>query len=174
MGPLSYFLGPVGVPWFIVALSTIIVPTLSITGLIERKIGMKMNSIKLFVAMTLLAGLPSMSHASTAGRKVEFSVVSTPAGTAWLPAEVEVYAGETITFVVKHDLASGPEFHGFKISELNIEKQVNRGKPLSFDVVIGPDLGGKKLMVGCQFHPKHIGAELDVEKKAEKKAEKYR
>ena len=47
----------------------------------------------------------------------------------WMPKTIEVTQGETVTFLVTHDLEGGFDFHGFFIPALKIARQVNRHKP---------------------------------------------
>ena len=90
--------------------------------------------------------------------------------THWEPETITAKPGEHLKFVVTHDLVGGFDFHGFTIKELNISKQVNRGTPLVVEATIPADAKTSEYKIVCQFHPKHVGANLEVKEGAEKPA----
>ena len=83
----------------------------------------------------------------------------------WTPERIEVTAGESIKLTAKHDLDGGFDFHGLFIPVLKISKQVDRHKPLSFELSIPTDLKAGDYPIGCHFHSKHVGAHLIVNDK---------
>ena len=87
----------------------------------------------------------------------------------WMPEKVEVTAGETVKFNVKHELEGGFDFHGFFIPALNITEQVERNKPKIIEVKIPSTLKPGEYPIGCQFHPKHVRALLIVKEPAKAK-----
>lgn len=90
----------------------------------------------------------------------------------WMPEKVEVTAGETVKFVAKHELQGGFDFHGFSIPVLNVAEQVERNKPKTVEVKIPSTLKPGEYPIGCQFHPKHVGALLIVKEAPKKEAPK--
>ncbi len=86
----------------------------------------------------------------------------------WTPSPIEVFAGETVKFVVKHELKGGFDFHGFFIPVLRIAEQVTRNKTFEKEVNIPASLNPGEYEIGCQFHPSHVAAKLIV-KEAPKK-----
>jgi len=86
----------------------------------------------------------------------------------WMPEVIEVTQGEKIKFVVKHDLEGGFDFHGFFIPVLKVSEQVDRHKPKNVEVSISKDIKPGEYPIGCQFHPKHVGARLVVKAVAKK------
>ncbi len=97
-----------------------------------------------------------------APRVVELSTVMVNGAVHWMPDVVEVKPGESIRFVLKHELEGGFDFHGFSIPALKIAKQVNRRQPLNVDVELPLDMAPGEYPIACQFHPKHVGAKLVV------------
>lgn len=95
-------------------------------------------------------------------REVVLETKSINNATHWEPEKIEVQPGEKIHVVAKHDLKGGFDFHGLYIPVLKIQKQVNRGKPESFDVTIPKDLKPGEYDVKCHLHPTHVGAKLVV------------
>lgn len=86
----------------------------------------------------------------------------------WVPQRVEVKQGETVKFVVKHDLEGGFDFHGFFIPQLKIQKQVNRHKAEEITLKVPQNLKMGEYPIGCHFHPKHVAATLVVKEGVEK------
>ena len=80
----------------------------------------------------------------------------------WTPETIEVTQGEKVKITAKHDLEGGFDFHGLLIPVLKISEQVNRHQPKVLEVTIGKDVKPGEYKIGCQFHPKHVGAKLIV------------
>src|SRR5438105_3335259 len=110
------------------------------------------------LALTALCSLPSFGDGRTINMKTEI----VDGATHWMPEKVEVRPGEKVKFVVTHKLKEGFNLHGFSIPTLKIAKQVDRDKELTIPVEIPADLKPGEYEIGCQFHPKHVGAKLVV------------
>ena len=118
----------------------------------------------LISSISFLALLISFSSFAVAEkmREIEMKVGKIGEVTHWLPEKVEVTQGEKVKFVAKHDLPGGFDFHSFSIPVLKVEKQVDRGKPLTVEVAIPTTLKPGEYKIGCQFHAKHAPATLVV------------
>ena len=95
-----------------------------------------------------------------APRVIELKTEMVNGAVHWMPEKVEVKQGEKVTFLVKHEVTGGFNLHGFSIPALKIAKQVDRSKPLEVTAEITVAPGDYD--IGCQFHPKHVGAKLHV------------
>jgi plastocyanin len=124
---------------------------------------MKLRTLALVLSVFSAAVVQAKDAAP---RVVELHAEMINGAVHWMPAKVEVTQGETVKFVVKHDLKEGFAFHGFSIPALKVTKQVNRGTPLNWEGKV--DLAPGEYPIQCQFHPKHVGGQLVV--KAAKKS----
>lgn len=113
------------------------------------------STVALFITTQLFA-------VDTGCREINLHTEKVGEALHWMPNRVEVTQGEKVRFIVKHDLEGGFDFHGFYIPALKISQQVNRHKPLSLEVTIPSDIKVGEHRIGCQFHPKHVGATLVV------------
>jgi len=95
-------------------------------------------------------------------REITISVEKRGEVTHWSPDRVEVFPGEKIKFIVKHDLEGGYDFHGFFVPQLKIQKQINRYKTEEITVSIPKSMKAGEYPMGCHFHPKHVAATLVV------------
>jgi plastocyanin len=105
------------------------------------------------------------SIAFGAEREIALETKTIDGAIHWTPSVVEVTQGESVKFVVKHDVEGGFDFHGFFIPALKISSQVNRHKPETVVAKIPSSLKPGEYPIGCQFHPKHVAAKLVVKKK---------
>jgi len=110
-----------------------------------------------------VAPQPAMMKAQDM-RQVTFEVKTVDGATHWEPGSVDVKPGETVKFIIKNDLATGPDFHGFAVEGLKIQKQINRGKTEEIVAQIPADMKEGDYPVSCRFHPKHVPAKLVVKK----------
>lgn len=106
--------------------------------------------------------LTSILVAAPAAREISLETKKINDAVHWTPEKVEVTAGETVKFIVKHDLEGGFDFHGFFIPVLNVTEQVDRHKAKNIEVKIPKTLKPGEYPIGCQFHPKHVRATLVV------------
>lgn len=121
----------------------------------------------------LIFGLFFLTHsifAVATAREITLETKKINEAVHWTPEKVEVVPGETIKFIVKHDLEGGFDFHGFFIPVLNVTEQVTRHEPKTVEVMVPKNLKAGEYPIGCQFHPKHVKATLVVKK--ENKAKK--
>ncbi len=112
----------------------------------------------LIISLLTLASTFSFS----ASREIVIKTEKIGEAVHWMPAKIEVTPGETIKLVAKHDLEGGFDFHGLNIPVLKIQKKVDRHKPLTMDVTIPKTLKPGDYEITCHFHPKHVGATLNV------------
>lgn len=120
-------------------------------------------SMKKISLLTFGLSLISLTLFATAKpREVTLETKKIKEAVHWTPEKVEVSSGETVKFVVKHELEGGFDFHGFFIPALNIAEQVERNKPKTIEVKIPGSLKPGEYPIGCQFHPKHVAAVLIV------------
>lgn len=97
-----------------------------------------------------------------APREIVISTEKIGESVHWVPQRVEVFPGEEIKFVIKHELQGGFDFHGFFVPQLKIQKQVNRNKAEELTVKIPKKMKLGEYPMGCHFHPKHVPATLVV------------
>lgn len=112
---------------------------------------------------TLLVCIVTLSSAFAAPREIKIHTEKKDEAVHWMPEVIEVTEGESVNFLVSHDVEGGFDFHGFKIPELKIEKSIDRGKPQTISTKITLKPG--TYAIGCQFHPKHQPAKLVVNAK---------
>ena len=109
-----------------------------------------------------LGVIASTLFATATPREVTLETKKINEAVHWTPEKVEVTAGETVKFVIKHELEGGFDFHGFFIPALKVTEQVERNKPKTIEVKIPGSLKPGEYPIGCQFHPKHVAATLIV------------
>ncbi len=114
-----------------------------------------------FVSTLAFSGLAF----ATAVREIEIHTEKVGEAVHWMPEKVEVAPGESVKFVVKHDLEGGFDFHGFTLKNTKIAKQVNRHKPETITWTVPTNLKAGEYPITCQFHPKHVPATLVVKSK---------
>jgi len=116
-------------------------------------------------ALLLIVGIVFQVSAAQQEISLKTEMVKTKEGEAvhWMPGQIKVKQGDHLKFTVHHDLDAGFDFHGFFIPSLKIAKQVSRHKPLVVEVTIPKDMKPGEYDIGCQFHPKHVPAKLQVE-----------
>lgn len=114
--------------------------------------------MKHLVLFGLIFGLASLG----AVREVTIQTEKKDDGVHWMPEKVEVVTGETVKFLIKHDLPEGFEFHGFFIPQLKIQKEVHRNKAEEVTVQIPADMKPGDYIIGCHLHPTHKPATLVV------------
>lgn len=115
------------------------------------------------------AFLTSVLFAAPKAREITLETKKINEAVHWTPEKIEVTQGETVDFIVKHDLEGGFDFHGFFIPVLNVTEQVDRHKPKTVEVTIPSSLKPGEYPIGCQFHPKHVRATLIVKEAAKSK-----
>ena len=116
----------------------------------------------------LVLGLVLNSAVFAATREIVMETQKVDDAVHWRPEKVEVTPGETVKFVVKHDLEGGFDFHGFFVPQLKIQKQVNRHKAEEVTVKIPKHMKEGEYPMGCHYHPKHVAATLIVKSKTTK------
>ena len=121
-----------------------------------KKLISSISFLAMFISSVLSFGAAEMV------REIEMKVGKIGEVTHWLPEKVEVTEGEKVKFIAKHDVPGGFDFHSFSIPVLKIEKQVDRGKPVTVEVTIPKTLKPGEYKIGCQFHAKHAPATLVV------------
>lgn len=126
--------------------------------------------MKNILSITLgLVFITTSLFATSGAREITLSTQKIKDAVHWTPKKIEVTAGEKVKFIVKHDLEGGFDFHGFLIPVLNVTEQVDRHKPKIVEVTIPSTLKPGEYPIGCQFHPKHVGAFLIVKAPSEAK-----
>jgi len=130
----------------------------------EKLLGRDINDpMKNLLQITLgFAFLTSILFAAPTNREITLETKKINEAVHWTPEKIEVTPGETVKFIVKHDLEGGFDFHGFFIPVLNVTEQVDRHKPKTVVVSIPSKLKPGEYPIGCQFHPKHVRALLIV------------
>ena len=120
--------------------------------------------MKLFLSLSLFTFLfTTASFATDPGcREIQIKTEKIGEAVHWMPEKIEVHPGEKVTFVAKHDLEGGFDYHGLLIPALKVSSQVDRHKVTRVDVSVPKDFKVGEYPIGCQFHPKHVGALLIV------------
>lgn len=117
--------------------------------------------MKLIIALFTMVSLSAWS-AAPAPREISLKTAKVGEAVHWQPEKIEVKAGEKVKLIATHDLEGGFDFHGLFIPELKVSETVNRHKPTSVEVTVPKTLKPGEYKIGCQFHPKHVGATLVV------------
>jgi plastocyanin len=121
-----------------------------------------LRRLLVLLVASVWASAPALAVSSA--RTIEIKTQKIGDAVHWMPEAVDAKAGETIRFVVKHELEGGFDFHGFSIPELKISKRVDRKKTLEFEVKIPAEMKEGSYKIGCQFHPAHKWSELKIQK----------
>ena len=129
------------------------------------------TGIALSIATTLSSAQASNVAVSIETKKIGDAV-------HWVSEKpITLHPGDEVEITANHKLEGGFVFHGLLIPQLNVTEQVDRNIPKTVKTTVPKDLAPGEYMIGCQFHPKHVGLKYHVvanapEKpaKAEKKA----
>jgi plastocyanin len=122
--------------------------------------------VKAFFAAALVVLGSGLVADAQGSREIEIRAEQVGEAFYWRPDTIEVVQGETVVFVISHDLEGSFDFHGIDIEPLGIKGRVYRHKPLKIEKQIPLTLKPGEYEIWCQYHPKHVPSKLIVKEKA--------